>query len=90
MRRLKQKTIKNKILYKNGIIDIGSNTVRLVVFEGPSRSPRYFYNEKVNCSLGIGLLQTGRLNPKGMKKAIKALRRFISITNGMNLEKTIV
>jgi len=87
MRKLKQKTIKTKILYRTGIIDIGSNTVRLVVFEGPSRSPRYFYNEKVNCGLGIGLFQTGRLNPKGMKKAIKALRRFISITNGMNLEK---
>ena len=42
------KIIENKILKRTGIVDIGSNTIRLVVFEGPSRSPRYFYNEKVN------------------------------------------
>ncbi len=87
MRIFDQKKINTTLLFRTGIIDIGSNTVRLVVFEGPSRSPRYFYNEKANCGLGIGLHQTGRLNPKGVRKAIKALKRFISITNSMNLKE---
>ena len=38
-----------------GVIDIGSNSVRLVVFDGAARSPAYFYNEKVICSLGSDL-----------------------------------
>ena len=83
----KQRKISTSILYRTGIIDIGSNTVRLVVFEGPSRSPRYFYNEKVNCGLGVGLFNTRRLNPKGIRKTIKALRRFKSIIAEMNLKQ---
>jgi len=86
MKDQEEKRIRTNLLCRTGIIDIGSNTVRLVVFEGPSRSPRYFYNEKVNCGLGVRLGETGRLNPKGVRKAIRALRRFISIMNGMNLK----
>ena len=41
-----------------GIIDVGSNSVRLVVFDGVSRSPTYFFNEKVLCGLGRGLGKT--------------------------------
>ena len=59
MTKFANKIIQNKILKRTGIVDIGSNTIRLVVFEGPSRSPRYFYNEKVSCGLGRGLRQTG-------------------------------
>jgi len=36
-----------------------------VVFDGAARSPAYFYNEKVMCGLGLGLAETGRLNPRG-------------------------
>ena len=80
------KTLINKSkLERTGVIDIGSNTVRLVIFEGPSRSPRYFYNEKVNCGLGIGLRQTDHLHPKGVQKAIKTLQRFVFIANGLKL-----
>ncbi len=87
MRKPKKKIINRSILSRTGIIDIGSNTVRLVVFEGASRAPRYFYNEKANCGLGIDLRQTGRLNPKGVKKTIQTLRRFISIMSGMKLKQ---
>ncbi|MAI97720.1 MAG: exopolyphosphatase [Rhodobacteraceae bacterium] len=86
MRSSEKDIISSKLLSRTGIVDIGSNTVRLVVLEGPSRSPRYFYNEKSSCGLGIGLPQTGRLNPKGVKKAVKAIRRFIAITTKMNLK----
>ncbi|MFL2802438.1 MAG: exopolyphosphatase [Paracoccaceae bacterium] len=79
------KKIEDKILQRTGIVDIGSNTIRLVVFEGPSRSPRYFYNEKVNCELGIGLRRTGYLSAKGQKKAFKAIQRFNTVLKTMNI-----
>ena len=49
-------------LKRIAVIDVGSNSVRLVVFDGMARSPAYFYNEKVLCGLGAGLGETGRLN----------------------------
>ena len=50
------------------MIDVGSNSVRLVVFDGMARSPAYFYNEKVLCGLGAGLGETGRLSPEGWRR----------------------
>ena len=50
---------------KVGVVDIGSNSVRLVVFDGAARSPAYYYNEKIMCALGAGLAETGCLNPEG-------------------------
>ncbi len=47
------------------MVDVGSNSVRMVVFDGAARSPAYFYNEKIMCGLGKGLAETGRLNPAG-------------------------
>jgi exopolyphosphatase/guanosine-5'-triphosphate,3'-diphosphate pyrophosphatase len=58
------------------IVDIGSNSVRLVAYESLSRSPRPFFNEKVLCALADGVASTGRLQPAGMGKALAALRRF--------------
>ena len=51
-----------------GVVDIGSNSVRLVVFDGAARSPAYFYNEKIMCALGAGMSETGNLNPEGRRK----------------------
>ncbi|WP_439272611.1 exopolyphosphatase [Pseudochrobactrum sp. HB0163] len=58
------------------VIDIGSNSVRMVVYEGIVRSPTIFFNEKILCGLGKGLAQTGRLNDKSVASALEALRRF--------------
>ncbi|MEO1681462.1 MAG: Ppx/GppA family phosphatase [Pseudomonadota bacterium] len=66
-----------------GVVDVGSNSVRLVVFDGAARSPAYFYNEKVMAGLGAGLDQTGRLNPEGVERAHAALRRFVALADGM-------
>ena len=79
------KIIENKILKRTGIVDIGSNTIRLVVFEGPSRSPRYFYNEKVNCGLGLGLRLKGYLSNKSQKRAYKAIQRFNAVIKTMEI-----
>ena len=66
-------------LKRIGVIDVGSNSVRLVVFDGMARSPAYFYNEKVLCGLGAGLGETGRLSPEGWAKALAALHRFAAL-----------
>jgi exopolyphosphatase/guanosine-5'-triphosphate,3'-diphosphate pyrophosphatase len=72
-------------LSRIGVVDIGSNSVRMVVFDGAARSPAYFYNEKVMCGLGAGLGETGRLNPQGRARALSALGRFAALAAGMNL-----
>jgi exopolyphosphatase/guanosine-5'-triphosphate,3'-diphosphate pyrophosphatase len=58
------------------IVDVGSNSVRLVVYECLSRSPRPVFNEKSLCALGTGVATTGRLPAAGIEKALAALRRF--------------
>jgi exopolyphosphatase/guanosine-5'-triphosphate,3'-diphosphate pyrophosphatase len=68
-----------------GVIDIGSNSVRMVVFDGAARSPAYFFNEKILCGLGAGFSETGRLNPEGRVRAMVALRRFAALAEGMGV-----
>ncbi len=75
----------SQALSRVGVIDIGSNSVRLVVFDGAARSPAYFYNEKIMCGLGAGMSETGRLNPEGKIRAFGAIRRFQMLAEGMNL-----
>jgi exopolyphosphatase/guanosine-5'-triphosphate,3'-diphosphate pyrophosphatase len=72
-------------MHRLGVVDVGSNSVRLVVFDGAARSPAYFYNEKIMCALGAGLSETGRLNPTGRRRALAALERFAALARGMNL-----
>jgi exopolyphosphatase/guanosine-5'-triphosphate,3'-diphosphate pyrophosphatase len=59
-----------------GIIDIGSNSIRLVIYDGPSRIPSILFNEKVMAGLGKGLAVTGRLDPQAVERAFVALERF--------------
>lgn len=68
-----------------GVVDVGSNSVRLVVFDGVARSPAYFYNEKILCGLGKGLRETGRLNPEGRSRALNALYRFTALAQVMQV-----
>ena len=58
------------------IIDIGSNSVRLVAYDGLVRAPTPLYNEKVLCGLGRNVLTTGRLNEEAVARALAALGRF--------------
>jgi exopolyphosphatase/guanosine-5'-triphosphate,3'-diphosphate pyrophosphatase len=72
-----------RALSRVGVIDIGSNSVRMVVFDGAARSPAYFFNEKVMAGLGRGLAETGRLNPEGRVRALSALGRFAILAEAM-------
>lgn len=73
-----------RALSRVGVVDVGSNSVRMVVFDGAARSPAYFFNEKIMCGLGKGLAETGRLNPEGRIRALAALKRFALLAEGMN------
>ncbi|MGB0853322.1 MAG: exopolyphosphatase [Pikeienuella sp.] len=70
-----------------GVIDVGSNSIRLVVFEDGVRSPDYVFNEKTICRLGEGLADTGKLSPEGRIRAAHALRRFTGLTKRMGVTK---
>lgn len=72
-----------RALSRVGVVDIGSNSVRLVVFDGAARSPAYFFNEKIMCALGAGMSETGRLNPEGRERALAAITRFQFLGNSM-------
>lgn len=63
------------------VIDIGSNSVRLVVYEGVNRSPTVLFNEKILCGLGKGLVKTHKLNAKAVQSALRALRRFRALAD---------
>ena len=63
------------------VIDIGSNSVRLVVYEALKRSPTPLFNEKVSCGLGRTLASTGGLDEEGVERALQALRRFRAVTD---------
>jgi len=62
------------------VVDIGSNSVRLVVYDGLRRSPTPVFNEKILCGLGKGVAITGRLSEEGVVRALAALRRFRALT----------
>ncbi|TGD44158.1 Ppx/GppA family phosphatase [Pseudotabrizicola sediminis] len=72
-----------RALSRVGVVDVGSNSVRMVVFDGAARSPAYFYNEKILCGLGKGLGETGMLNAQGKVRALAALKRFSLLASGM-------
>ena len=70
-----------------GVIDIGSNSIRLVVFAGNGRSPMTLFNEKVLCGLGRGLDASGRLNEAGVKLALENLARFVWLARAMEVTR---
>ena len=58
------------------IVDIGSNTVRLVIYGGPARAPVVLHNEKVSARLGKGVAERGALSGKAQTAALAALARY--------------
>lgn len=69
------------------IVDIGSNTVRLVVYDTPQRLPIPVFNEKALCELGRNLTSTGLLNPDGVLMAYQSLTRFIRLCDAMGVDR---
>lgn len=71
---------------KRAIIDIGSNTVRLVIYNGPPRAPVVVLNEKVNARLGKDLGRTGAIPDKAMRTALSALARYAALLQLLGVE----
>ncbi len=69
------------------VIDIGSNSVRLVVYSGMIRTPIPLHNEKTICALGKGLERTGRLNPEGVELALDTIERFVALSKALGVER---
>ncbi len=72
--------------YNTAVIDIGSNSVRLVTYRIEGRSIWPVYNEKVLAGLGRDLGRTGRLNADGCRETLIALRRFRAIIDSYQLK----
>jgi exopolyphosphatase / guanosine-5'-triphosphate,3'-diphosphate pyrophosphatase len=68
------------------IVDIGSNSVRLVAYEALARSPTPTFNEKVLCGLGKGVATTGFLPDESVAKALAALQRFKVLCRTMRID----
>ncbi len=65
------------------VVDLGSNSVRLVVFEGQGRNPVAIFNEKAVLRLGRGLQQTGRLHEDGVSQALTVMVRYAALARAM-------
>ncbi len=62
------------------VIDIGSNSIRLVIYEGIARSPTVLFNEKMLAGLGRGIVTTGKLDPDGVRRAVEEFGRFRALS----------
>lgn len=69
------------------VIDLGSNSIRLVIFEGLSRNPRVIFNEKLIVGLAKGLSHTGNLNSAAIDDAVMIISRYKSISDGFNSDR---
>lgn len=68
-----------------GIIDIGSNSIRLVIYDGPARIPAALFNEKVMAGLGKGVSRDGMLDAEAMERALSTLARFLRLAEQMGV-----
>ena len=68
------------------VIDVGSNSVRLVIYRLDGRAIWTVYNEKALAGLGRDLPSTGRLSPEGVEVALTAIRRFRALLDGWRAE----
>ncbi|MGC1302576.1 MAG: Ppx/GppA family phosphatase, partial [Caulobacteraceae bacterium] len=64
------------------VLDVGSNSVRLVMYRLEGRAIWTVFNEKVLAGLGRNVGETGRLSPEGVTAAMSALRRFRAVLDG--------
>jgi exopolyphosphatase/guanosine-5'-triphosphate,3'-diphosphate pyrophosphatase len=68
------------------VVDVGSNSLRLVVFERLGATLMPLLNEKVMCALGRGIAATGRLNPEGTELAFANLQRFVALARALGVD----
>ncbi|MET3665614.1 Ppx/GppA phosphatase family protein [Caulobacter sp. 1776] len=72
------------------VIDIGSNSVRLVVYRLEGRAIWTVFNEKVLAGLGRDLGGSGALSPDGVIQTLQALKRFRAVLEAVDPAETFV
>src|SRR5271170_4418095 len=72
-----------------GVIDIGSNSVRLVIYEGLTRSPTAVFNEKALCGLGREVQSTGLLAADAVEHALVSLKRYRALCERVGVKKIL-
>jgi exopolyphosphatase/guanosine-5'-triphosphate,3'-diphosphate pyrophosphatase len=75
------------LVHDAAVIDVGSNSVRLVLYRIEGRSIWTVFNEKVLAGLGRDLNSTGRLSPEGAAAAMSALRRFQMVVGRISRDR---
>ncbi len=68
---------------RRAVVDLGSNSVRLVIFEGENRNPVQIFNEKAVLRLAKGMTSTGRLDSGAIAQAETVLHRYAAIARAM-------
>jgi exopolyphosphatase/guanosine-5'-triphosphate,3'-diphosphate pyrophosphatase len=86
-RRSIPKTAQGSDSRRTAIIDIGSNSIRLVVYDGPRRLPFTLFNEKVLAGLGADLGRNNRIGDVPMERALAALERFGQLCAEMDVDE---
>src|SRR6201996_7477714 len=69
------------------IVDIGSNSIRLLVYDQLGRAPMPRFNEKSLARLAEGLAETGAIGADHFRRAIEAVRRFRAIAEAMGVSR---
>ncbi|MEO1027748.1 MAG: Ppx/GppA phosphatase family protein [Pseudomonadota bacterium] len=69
------------------VIDIGSNSIRLVIYDVYGAAMLPYINQKTMAGLGRGFGETGRLSADGRQQAMRALKRFSGIINGLGINR---
>ena len=67
------------------VIDVGSNSVRLVVYDHLGRAPLPRFNEKSLCGLGDGLAENGELAEEAIEQTLHALHRYTAVAEAMDV-----
>jgi exopolyphosphatase/guanosine-5'-triphosphate,3'-diphosphate pyrophosphatase len=68
------------------VVDIGSNSIRLVVFRDRLRAPTVVFNERVICAIGRDMARTGRLHADGVAQALANLPRFNAVIRAAGVD----
>jgi len=82
-----QAVLRSPLYRRIAIIDIGSNSIRLVVYDGPRRVPFILFNEKVLAGLGAEIGHTGRIGAEAMERAVAAIARFAGLCREMVVDE---
>jgi len=69
--------------HRRAVVDLGSNSVRLVIYEGENRNPLQIFNEKAVLRLAKGMTSTGRLDEAASAQAETVLHRYAAIARAM-------